>query len=84
MSEHLRQQMGPATGQWRYELVAEDEEPAATVAREIREESGHQRLGEAEHRISFGQVIAGTEVCLWRAAEKVGEPPDTEEVGRLA
>ncbi|MBB4683956.1 NUDIX hydrolase [Amycolatopsis jiangsuensis] len=79
------------TDQWGYELlgglVEEDEEPAATAAREIREESGYQPIGEAEHLISFeplpGQVTAGTEVYLWRAAEKVGEPTDTEEVGRL-
>ncbi|WIX83298.1 NUDIX hydrolase [Amycolatopsis carbonis] len=79
------------TDQWGYELlgglVEEGEEPAATAAREIREESGYQPLGEAEHLISFeplpGQVTAGTEVYLWRAAEKVGEPTDTEEVGRL-
>ncbi|MEV8613141.1 NUDIX hydrolase [Amycolatopsis sp. NPDC051373] len=79
------------TDQWGYELlgglVEEGEEPATTAAREIREESGYQPLGEAEHLISFeplpGQVTAGTEVYLWRAAEKVGEPTDTEEVGRL-
>jgi hypothetical protein len=26
---------------------------------------------------------ASTDVYLWRAAEKVGEPTDTEEVGKL-
>lgn len=80
-----------ATDQWGYELlgglVEEGEEPSATAAREIREESGYQPVGEAEHLISFeplpGQVTAPTDVYLWRDAEKVGEPTDTEEVGRL-
>ncbi|MFF4599449.1 NUDIX hydrolase [Amycolatopsis sp. NPDC001319] len=80
-----------ATDQWGYELlgglVEEGEEPEVTAAREIREESGYQPLGEAEHLIGFeplpGQVTAQTDVYLWRKAEKVGEPTDTEEVGRL-
>ena len=80
-----------ATDQWGYELlgglVEEGEEPAVTAAREIREESGYRPIGEAEHLIGFeplpGQVTAPTDVFLWRAAEKVGEPTDTEEVGRL-
>jgi 8-oxo-dGTP pyrophosphatase MutT (NUDIX family) len=80
-----------ATDQSGYELlgglVEDGEEPAATAAREIREESGYQPIGEAEHLIGFeplpGQVTAPTDVYLWRAAEKVGEPTDTEEVGRL-
>ncbi len=80
-----------ATDQWGYELlgglVEEGEEPAATAAREIAEESGWRPIGEPEHLISFeplpGQVTAPTDVYLWREAEKVGEPTDTEEVGRL-
>ncbi len=79
------------TDQWGYELlgglVEEGEEPEATAAREVAEESGYRPLGEAEHLISFeplpGQVTAKTDVYLWRAAEKIGEPTDTEEVGRL-
>jgi ADP-ribose pyrophosphatase len=80
-----------ATDQWGYELlgglVEEGEEPAATAAREVAEESGWRPIGEPEHLISFeplpGQVTAPVDVFLWRKAEKVGEPTDTEEVGRL-
>jgi 8-oxo-dGTP pyrophosphatase MutT (NUDIX family) len=79
------------TDQWGYELlgglVEEGEEPAQTAAREVREETGWRPVGEPEHLISFeplpGQVTAPVDVYLWRGAEKVGEPTDTEEVGRL-
>jgi 8-oxo-dGTP pyrophosphatase MutT (NUDIX family) len=79
------------TNQWGYELlgglVEEGEEPAQTAAREVEEETGYRPVGEPEHLIGFeplpGQVTALTDVYLWRAAEKVGEPTDTEEVGRL-
>jgi len=80
-----------ATGQWGYELlgglVEEGEEPIATAAREAREESGWQPLGEGEHLVSFeplpGQITAPVDVFLWHKAEKVGEPTDIEETGRL-
>lgn len=80
-----------ATDQWGYELlgglVEEGEDPAATAAREVAEESGYRPVGEPEHLISFeplpGQVTAPVDVYLWRQAERVGEPTDTEEVGRL-
>jgi ADP-ribose diphosphatase len=79
------------TDQWGYELqgglVEEGEEPAVTAAREVVEETGWRPVGEPEHLISFeplpGQVTAPVDVYLWREAEKVGEPTDTEEVGRL-
>jgi 8-oxo-dGTP pyrophosphatase MutT (NUDIX family) len=79
------------TDQWGYELlgglVEEGEQPADTARREVEEETGWRPVGEPEHLISFeplpGQVTAGTDVYLWRKAEKVGEPTDTEEVGRL-
>nr|WP_042195712.1 NUDIX hydrolase [Kibdelosporangium sp. MJ126-NF4]CEL22176.1 Nudix hydrolase family protein [Kibdelosporangium sp. MJ126-NF4]CTQ92957.1 Nudix hydrolase family protein [Kibdelosporangium sp. MJ126-NF4] len=79
------------TDQWGYELlgglVEEGEDPAVTAARETREESGWQPVGEPEYLIGFepmpGQVRAPVDVYLWRAAEQVGEPTDTEEVGRV-
>ncbi|WP_216206954.1 NUDIX domain-containing protein [Amycolatopsis aidingensis] len=79
------------TDQWGYELlgglVEDGEDPAATAAREAAEESGYRPLGEPEHLIGFeplpGQVRAQVDVFLWRGAERIGEPTDTEEVGRL-
>ena len=51
------------------------------------EESGWAPVGEPEKLISFeplpGNVTAPVDVFLWRRAEQVGEPTDTEEVGRL-
>ena len=68
-------------------LVEEGEEPADTARREVEEETGYRPVGEPEHLIGFeplpGQVTANADVYLWRNAEKIGEPTDTEEVGRL-
>ncbi|WP_158893718.1 NUDIX hydrolase [Amycolatopsis anabasis] len=80
-----------ATDQWGYELlgglVEDGEEPEKTAAREAAEESGYRPIGEPEHLISFqplpGQVTAPVDVYLWRGAEHIGDPTDTEEVGRL-
>jgi len=79
------------TDQWGYELlgglVEDGEEPAATAAREAAEESGWRPVGEPEHLIGFeplpGQVTAPTDVYMWRRAEHIGDPTDTEEVGRI-
>lgn len=79
------------TDQWGYELlgglVEDGEEPAACAAREVEEESGWRPIGAPEHLVGFqplpGQVRAHTDVFLWREAEQVGPPTDTEEVGRL-
>ncbi|MBM7770403.1 8-oxo-dGTP pyrophosphatase MutT (NUDIX family) [Actinokineospora baliensis] len=79
------------TGQWGYELlgglVDEGADAAATAAREAAEESGWLPVGEPQHLISFqplpGQVTAPMDVYLWREAERLGEPTDTEEIGRV-
>ena len=80
-----------AVDQWGYELlgglVEDGEDPAATAKRECEEESGWRPVGEPVHLASFepmpGMVTAQTDVYMWRGAEKVGEPIDTEEAGRL-
>ncbi len=80
-----------AIDQWGYELlgglVEDGEEAAATAAREAAEESGWAPVGDPERLISFeplpGNVTAPVEVFLWRQAERIGEPTDTEEVGRV-
>ncbi|GAA0628912.1 NUDIX hydrolase [Kutzneria viridogrisea] len=80
-----------ATDQWGYELlgglVDDGEEAAVTAAREAAEESGWQPVGEPEHLISFeplpGQTTAPMDIYLWRNAEHIGEPTDTEEQGRV-
>ncbi len=79
------------TEQWGSELlgglVDEAEDAAATAAREAEEESGWRPVGEPEHLVSFeplpGQITVPIDVYLWRAAEHVGEPTDTEEVGQI-
>jgi ADP-ribose pyrophosphatase len=79
------------TEQWGFELlggmVDVGEDAARTAAREAEEESGWRPVGDPEHLVSFeplpGQVTAPVEVFLWRAAERIGEPTDTEEVGRV-
>ena len=80
-----------ATDDWGYELlggiVEQGEEPAATAAREVEEESGWRPQGEPEHLSSFqplpGMVDAPIDVFLWRGAEKVGDPTDAEEAARI-
>jgi ADP-ribose pyrophosphatase len=80
-----------AVDQWGYELlgglVEEGEDPAATAAREAVEESGWRPIGEPEHLAGFeplpGMVRAYTDIYLFRGAERVGEPTDTEEAGTL-
>jgi len=79
------------TDQWGYELlggmVDAGEDPAATAAREAEEESGWRPADTPEHLVSFeplpGQVTAPIDVFLWRRAERLGDPTDTEEVGRV-
>jgi 8-oxo-dGTP pyrophosphatase MutT (NUDIX family) len=80
-----------AVDQWGYELlggiVEPGEDPADTAAREAEEESGWRPDGAPEYLIGFepipGMVDAPVDVFLWRAAEKVGEPTDREEAGRV-
>ena len=79
------------TDQWGYELlggmVAGGEDAAETAAREAEEESGWRPVGKPVRLVSFeplpGQVTAPVDVFLWRGAERIGEPTDTEEVGRV-
>ncbi len=79
------------TDQWGYELlgglVDSGEDAGGTAARETEEESGWRPIGEPEHLVSFeplpGQVTAPVDVFLWRGAERIGEPTDTEEAGRV-
>lgn len=80
-----------ATEQWGYELlggmVDDGDDSAGTAAKEAAEESGWKPIGEPEHLVSFeplpGQVTAPMDVYLWREAEHIGEPTETEEVGRV-
>ncbi|HEX7662359.1 MAG TPA: NUDIX hydrolase [Pseudonocardiaceae bacterium] len=80
-----------ATEQWGYELLGGiidgNDSAAETAARECEEESGWRPVGEPEPLVSFeplpGMVTAPVEVFLWRGAEKVGEPTDAEEAGRI-
>jgi 8-oxo-dGTP pyrophosphatase MutT (NUDIX family) len=79
------------TEQWGYELlggmVDAEEDAAVAAARETEEESGWRPMGEPERLVSFeplpGQVTAPVDVFLWREAVRIGEPTDTEEVGRV-
>ena len=80
-----------AVDRWGYELlgglVEPGEDPMETAAREAEEESGWRPVGGPEHLVGFepmpGMVDARVDVYLWRAAEKVGEPTDAEEAGRV-
>lgn len=80
-----------ATDDWGFELlggiVEDDEDAEATARREVEEESGYRPTGEAERMISFqpypGMVDAPIDVFLYRGAEKVGKPTDTEEAARI-
>ncbi len=80
-----------ATNEWGYELlggiVEPDEEPAVTAAREVEEESGWRPQGEPERLATFqplpGMIDAPIDVFLWRGADQVGEPTDTEEAARI-
>lgn len=80
-----------AIDQWGYELlgglVEDGEDSASAAAREAAEESGWAPVGEPEKLISFeplpGNVTAPVDVYLWRRADRIGEPTDTEEAGRV-
>lgn len=80
-----------AVDQCGYELlggiVEPGEDPAQTAAREAEEESGWRPIGSPEHLTRFepmpGMINGPVDVYLWRAAEKIGEPTDREEAGRV-
>lgn len=67
-------------------LIDEGEEPAETAARELEEETGY-RAGQVEHLATFqpmvGMVDSEHVVFVGRDPEKVGEPTDVTEGGRM-
>jgi 8-oxo-dGTP pyrophosphatase MutT (NUDIX family) len=67
-------------------LVDDGEEPSATVAREILEETGY-RVASLTHVISFepmvGMVDSPHHVYVARDVSYVGEPTETTEADRL-
>lgn len=77
---------------WNWELpggvVDDGEEPAATAAREILEETGYRPTGELEHVVSFepmiGTVKSPHHVYVARGVEKVAEPTEVNEAQRTA
>ena len=77
---------------WNWELpggvVDDGEEPAATAAREILEETGYRPLGELEHVVTFepmiGTVSSPHHVFVARGVEKVAEPTEVNESQRTA
>jgi 8-oxo-dGDP phosphatase len=79
-----------AVNRWGWEIpggiVGEDEDAAATAAREVEEETGW-RPGPLIHLASFqpmpGMVDTPHHVYLSRDAEKVGEPTDAEEAAQI-
>ena len=79
------------TEQWGYELlgglVDEGEDAERAAAREAAEESGWAPVGPAgevdQLRAVAGNVTAPMDVFLWREFERVGEPTDAEEAGRV-
>lgn len=79
-----------ATDQWGWEvpggIVERDEQPEQAAVREVEEETGW-RPGPARHLVSFqpmpGLVDTPHKVYVCRGAEKVSEPTDLEEAGRV-
>lgn len=79
------------TGEWGWELpggiVDAGEDPVTTAAREVLEETGWRPCGAMEHLISFqpmpGMVDTPHKVYVARGADKVGEPTDLEEAGKV-
>lgn len=76
---------------WNWELpgglIEDGEDPAATAAREVEEETGY-RPGALEHLVTFEPMIGMVDnphhVYLARAAEQIGEPTETTEMQRMA
>jgi 8-oxo-dGTP pyrophosphatase MutT (NUDIX family) len=75
---------------WGWELVGgvveQDEDPAATVAREVQEETGY-RAASVEHLVSFepnvGMLDSPHHLYLVRPGEYTGEPVEKTEADRL-
>jgi hypothetical protein len=82
-----------ATNDWGYELRRRDCGAGRGTgchrrAREVEEKSsGWRPRGKPEHLVSSqplpGMVDAPIEVFLWRGADRVGQPTDTEEAARI-
>ena len=68
-------------------IVSGDETGAAAAVREVEEETGWRPAGEPQHRVSFqpmpGMVDTPHGVYVMHGAERVGEPTDAEEAGRV-
>ncbi|MGW8379201.1 NUDIX domain-containing protein [Streptomyces sp. ODS28] len=67
-------------------IVDPGEDPKATAAREVEEETGW-RPGKLKHISTFqpmiGMVDSPHEVYIGRGAERIGEPTDAEEAGHV-
>ena len=79
-----------ASDVWNWELpgglLEPGEDPAATAARELEEETGY-RARELEHVVDFepaiGMVRSRHHVFVARAAERLGEPTEQTEMERM-
>ncbi|MFG3254930.1 NUDIX domain-containing protein [Streptomyces sp. NPDC048172] len=68
-------------------IVDPGEDPMATAAREVEEETGWRPTGPLKRITKFqpmvGMVDSPHEVFIGRGAERIGEPTDAEEAGHV-